>query len=371
MKPDYHPSPWAATLLTALFAGGTAYVLFEDILRHGAPVTTAHVQTLLALVGTIAAGHYIWPEIKAGRLVSAIGCALLFLAGTAYIVTASGARNAEAQDAKAASVRAANGERAGIEKLIAEAEFMLAPCAAGTPKEHLGERCGLRAAMAKECASGNGGRCRGKTYSVETFEAAIVGHRAKLKALGATADEHGGYAHAARVLAALPGVTASAEDLTERLVLVLPFLLVAISEIGTLVFGSMAVGALNRPASPPDGGNRQSAIGNGGPQIETAKPAPSAPVQPQNVVPFPAASFRPAPVGTGQPKAHERDAKASVLSAIQAELAAGRTFPSQRELCEAYGVARSTMSDWLGEWERAGLIPSRLTVGRCKRLATG
>jgi transposase len=43
---------------------------------------------------------------------------------------------------------------------------------------------------------------------------------------------------------------------------------------------------------------------------------------------------------------------------------------SQRDLCERFGVPRSTMSDWLGEWERSGLIPNRRTVGRCKALVT-
>jgi predicted transcriptional regulator len=32
-------------------------------------------------------------------------------------------------------------------------------------------------------------------------------------------------------------------------------------------------------------------------------------------------------------------------------------------------VAKSTMSEWLTEWERDGLVPARTQQGRCKALA--
>ena len=85
-------------------------------------------------------------------------------------------------------------------------------------------------------------------------------------------------------------------------------------------------------------------------QPEGPKPGRSAPL-PANVVPL-------------------ADAKARTLRKIRAELAAGRTFPSQAELCRAVGVARSTMSDWLAAWEAAGELPRRQIIGRCKRIAS-
>jgi hypothetical protein len=80
------------------------------------------------------------------------------------------------------------------------------------------------------------------------------------------------------------------------------------------------------------------------------KPGRSAPL-PANVVPL-------------------ADAKARTLRTIRSELAAGRTIPSQADLCRTVGVARSTLSDWLAEWEAAGELPRRQIVGRCKRIAS-
>jgi hypothetical protein len=81
---------------------------------------------------------------------------------------------------------------------------------------------------------------------------------------------------------------------------------------------------------------------------EPPKPGRSAPL-PANVVSLP-------------------DAKARTLRTIREELAVGRTFPSQAELCRAVGVARSTMSDWLSDWESAGDLPRRRVDGRRKAL---
>ena len=386
----------AATALAALFATGTGYVLLEDVLRHGAPIQVSHVLTLLALVGTIAAGHYLWIEARGRHLVSALGCALLFAAGTAYIVTASGARNAEALAAKAAAVSQTNVARGDVAKRIGEHEYALAACPDGVAKADRGVRCGLRDAMVAECASGKKGRCEGKTYSVELYESALRGLRADLARLGPEAEAHAGYAHAARVLAALPGVTADAEALAQRLVLLMPFLVVLIAEIGTLVFGHIALrsrmaprdpagsrnasrdapteadraqtdfsglapaslfcGEIPEPPSGPGPGARQH-IATGRRKSLVARSDSRSASRPDRAVVVPFA----------RPSTTQRDA---VLTAITAELAAGRAYPSQRDLCQRFGVARSTMSDWLAAWEAAGAIPPRRITGRTKRLAS-
>ena len=58
--------------------------------------------------------------------------------------------------------------------------------------------------------------------------------------------------------------------------------------------------------------------------------------------------------------------KAAVLAHIRRELAEGRIVPSNVALISQFGGKRSTVSSWLLEFERAGMIPARRTVGRCK-----
>src|SRR5215467_280705 len=84
---------WGAIVLGAIFALGTAYVLFADV-RSLADITTDHVMTGLVLVGTIAAGHMFWPAAGGGRIFAALGLSILFVAGTFICVTGSAGRAA-------------------------------------------------------------------------------------------------------------------------------------------------------------------------------------------------------------------------------------------------------------------------------------
>ena len=64
-----------------------------------------------------------------------------------------------------------------------------------------------------------------------------------------------------------------------------------------------------------------------------------------------------------------RFTKEGAAADLVTRLALGERFASQDELRERYGVAKSTMSEWLREWEADGLIPTRLQDGRRKALA--
>lgn len=229
-----------ALALGVFFALVTAYTLFNDVL-HGAPVTTSHVLSLAALVAAIASGHMAWPLIRDGAYLPGAMLVVLFVSATLYVVIASGARNAETAQAKAAVAAEIGRERADTIRMRSDAEFILNSCPNGTPKGDFGIKCGLRDAMTAECGSGKGKRCDGRSYSVQTYEAAIAGYDAKLSALGPERPASG-YGHAARVLAALPGVTAEATAIEERLELILPFLTVLISELGTITFAHIGLG---------------------------------------------------------------------------------------------------------------------------------
>jgi hypothetical protein len=338
----------------------TLYVLLEDVLRHGATFTTSHLMSALALLVTLAAGKMLWPALLSHRVVPAIGLALVFIAGTFYVVTVSGARNAEAQAAKAAGITQANQARASVDRMITEAEYILAPCPAGTPPKWRGERCGAREAMAAECGSGRGTRCDGRTYTVTTYEAALKGYRADLAALAPTKAENAGIRHAARLFATLPWVGASVETIAEALALWLPYIAVLITEIGALVFGTLALEVRRADAEKPgdDAADRPADVPSARDTAQTSFPDNPGGGWRHDVIPDVP------PDGPGRPSGRRDE----VLAALLTDLALGRTFGSQAELAGRFGVARSTLSDWLKEWEAADLIPRRIITGRCKAL---
>ena len=100
--------------LAGLFLGGTCFVLFQDIIQ-GAQLSTSHVLTMLALVAATAAGHACVPVGREHRYVLALGLAVVALGGLGYIVTMSGARNAETIAKKAGAVHQNNADRAKLE----------------------------------------------------------------------------------------------------------------------------------------------------------------------------------------------------------------------------------------------------------------
>jgi len=71
----------------------------------------------------------------------------------------------------------------------------------------------------------------------------------------------------------------------------------------------------------------------------------------------------------GPPTMEVVDLKLAVLAHVQQELTEGRKVPSNVALVSLFGAKKSTMSDWLSEFERSGLIPVRRMVGRCKEIS--
>jgi hypothetical protein len=218
---------WPAIGLGAFFASVTGAVLFEDVL-HGAPVTTAHAQTLAALVGAIAAGHMAWPAIKNRQtIVQGVMLSVLSVAALFYVCVSSGARNAETAGNKMAAIQVANEVRAREEASLARSEAMLAEA---------------QRDLAQECASGRGKKCRGIMATVDVYTAAIKGHMATLASL--PAPKVNGYAHASRVLRSW-GINVT----DEWLGLNMPFIVVLICELGTISFLHLGLG--HKPAPKP------------------------------------------------------------------------------------------------------------------------
>lgn len=117
------------------------------------------------------------------------------------------------------------------------------------------------------------------------------------------------------------------------------------------------LGADKDPAKTPDIPGPSGGWKVGKAQRTPDRPKPSAPANIPDKTPDGRTDNRP-----------DDDRKGRVLAFIQTEAALGRSIPRQADLVERFGVPRSTVSDWMGEWERSGLIPARRTVGRCKAI---
>lgn len=230
-----------AIVLGLLFAAVTGYVLLEDVF-HGAPITTAHIMTAAALIGTITAGHMAWPHMRSGHWLAAIGLGIVFMAGTTFTVISAGSRNAEVQNTKAERVRQHNADRADIMEQIK------------TARQRLTE---AQDRLAAECKTGKGPKCEGHRATVSERSDRVAVLEARLDIKGPAQVENAGYAHAGKVIASLPFVKADAKAIADALTLIMPFLLVLIVEFGTLVFWGVALGVKmlpmandNRPKEP-------------------------------------------------------------------------------------------------------------------------
>lgn len=63
--------------------------------------------------------------------------------------------------------------------------------------------------------------------------------------------------------------------------------------------------------------------------------------------------------------------KAIALDDVMQRLADGRSIDSQQELAESWGIAKTTVSDWMRQWRRQGIIPAAVKVGRRNVLKAG
>lgn len=353
---------WGALALGVICAGVTGFVIFEDVLRNKAPVTTDHVLTAAVIVITAAAGHMWWRRLWSSAFITGLGLLLIFGSGLVYLVVASGGRNAEAAANKRHAAHAGNSERSDRFKKIAEAEYILASCPAEAPKKDYGERCGLRDAMTAECASGKKTKCEGKAYSVSTYEAAIEGHRVALKNLPAQ-EEDGALKATARAIVAFKGVSEAERETTERayferLEIVLPYVKALLVEIATVVFLGVGIGHRTAPSAT---------FTHAAPTATVAAPAPRRPqpiAQPSRTT---TASERDratvassATVTLFRPTATVAHSETLALQLLQR---AGTV--AQEDIVQLFGGNKSRASRWLGRLEREGQV-SRWSEGRNK-----
>lgn len=221
---------YSAMLVGLLFTAVTCFVLLDDVLRHGASVTTKHVMTVAVLGGTIFFGHRLWPELRHGRLLTGFGCVVLFLAGTAVCVIMSAGRNAEVTITKAQVANAMNGDRdrARIDRDEAKARYDAA-----------------LTAETSECATGAGAKCSAKRITRMVRRGELDDAESVLRQQKPEQIANADIKAAAMLIAKMPFATADASVIEAALMLFFPFAQALFCEIAAIVGFSIALGHRN------------------------------------------------------------------------------------------------------------------------------
>lgn len=383
MDTPIKPRRWPAMGLWLFFTAVTAYTLLADVLRGAEPFQPGHLLAVGALVAALAAGHYAWPELRSGHLPAGILLALVAVAATAYVVVSTASRNAETAHVKAARIEAANTARETETRQLRMAEAMLAEA--------------LRR-VAAECATGNGTKCKGAQATEHVYRAAIDGHKARLDKMAPALPPNGGYVHAARFIASLPGITAPADAIERRLVETVPTLSVLINELAAIVFGILAFRASNRthnrtvraiterpepftteeiddlkrlvqPDKQPDIRPRRTVQHRGRSNTIATSGSP-AELSGQSGRACPDNSTELSRVRSVSGRTYEPSgvSRAMAEADLVTMLALGQSVPSQESLSVRWNRPKQTVSDWLKVWESDGLIPARRQNGRTKML---
>lgn len=321
---------WPSIIAGLACAFATGAVLLEDVWR-GAQLTTTHGLSVLAITVTIAAGHWAWQDLASRRLLSGLALLVLALTGTAYIVVASGARNAEHAVTRTSQIQSRNADRASATADIRRARDY---------------HTQAKSEETKECTK-IGPQCEKRKRAVDAAWTHVLSQEHRRATLGPVETVNGGWAHAARVLAAIPGVKVKPEAIEGQLVLLMPFVLVILAEMGTILFIARGLGTY-----PPSGSS----------PVRIDGPVPS-PDSPAVRLPSYSDTIRAIKAERTDGRTAKEDAHADLMT----QIGLGRTF-SQDELAERWDRPKQTVSDWCREWEAAGLIPTRRTVGRFKML---
>jgi hypothetical protein len=323
---------------------GTLAILFEDVV-HGAPFTLKHYLTLVIVTGTMMAGHLADVARRHSHWLSAVGFAMIFLAGTGLVVFSSAGRQAE-------KTMMSGTEHDDLVKQRIDLEAQMV-----TERETINAK---RAAADKECTSGEGTKCRAARSIVSYYENAAKGVEARL-ALLAPVKPVAPEAEQISVIAAALGYD---KDHVKAVAMLLdPFLRTLLLELGMVVSFGFAFSPKRQPTQ---------LIGKvdelpKATMLSGVTDAELIELRDQFTTEFP---NKPGNSGnSGNPRGGNRvysktEAEADLLT----RLAFGETVARQDELAARWGVNKGTVSKWLKDLERQKLIPARQQIGRCKQL---
>lgn len=240
MHTTTHVRSWPLLALGGVFAVGTTYVVLDDV-RQGAAFTTDHVMTVLVIIGTLAAGHCFWPAVRETRLMSALGLALVFLGGTYFCVSGSAGRSAKV------SVHAEAEANKVTDAYTATAADL---------KDARLERTKRSGEFAKQCATGEGVRCKGLKKALEDTDDQIRLLQVRLDGLKPAEPANAERRYNAELLSLF--VKAPVDQIEKAIGLVTPIAKALVLELATIVFLSLALGHKVVPrTAPPSTGQKQ------------------------------------------------------------------------------------------------------------------
>lgn len=336
-----------------VLASGTLAILFEDVLMHGAEITLKHWLTLVTVSGTLMVGHLADMARRQRHWLSVLGFTALFLAGTGLVVYSSVGRQAEKTLVSGVEHDQLVAQRLDLEtQIAAEREAVKAK----------------REARDTECAGGDGPKCKAKKATAAFYENSLKGLEARLQVLEPAKPVSAEAEQFANVAAALGY---DKDQVRALAILLAPFFTTLFLEFGTIVSFGFAFSPKRQAKAelkPTSELNSVSDAELTELRERFASPAP----QPNGSDNGGGETVR---QPNGSPKRPNRPGrggytKDEAAADLVTRLALGERFGSQDELRERYGVAKSTMSEWIREWERSGLVPARTQQGRCKALAT-
>lgn len=353
--------------LAAFFFAVTNYVLFEDVLRHGAEITTDHLLSFGVLVGAVAAGHYCIPAFRSLKLLQGLGLLILFGVGTYYCVLASAVRNAEHAAKRATEVAEADAPRRSLAVKVASASAEKARTDKALT-EAQGTTKALTDKQTEACADGNGPLCRGAKENVAGATERETARRTEYKAALAA------YTALKAQLDAIPVKDPNrdlkfAAKLHEYVGLIVPATVLAdlmqvfkavFCELATLVFAAGAFGhrretvphrLIDSVASgetvPPTGGTPHD-------RPTVSRDRPTAQIIRLGTVPSSRETMQ--------------SARDRALMLLRQRLASDGAI-AQSDLQALFGdVSKQTISRWCDEWENADII-ARTIIGRRKTVA--
>lgn len=353
----------AAMLLAGVLAAGGTSLLFGDVIFGHADFTQKHFQTITIVIATTVAWMVCTSAAKNRHGLACLGFLLLALAGSAVIVWNSLGRQTEGTMLASDAYDQIVTQRAELNAALARDQAAIAD------KQVLAD---------KECASGEGPRCRSARATVAFYKESAAGYEARIARLAAPKPVDPS-AEAFANLAAMVGYNGPKAKAIGMLVM--PYVITLLFEFGftmSLHYAfrprSLIAASDSAPQRRPDAASVLADVSDAelstlrghldpdGPEIfrEPTKESHGPRDGGIRTVRKPDASLP--PVGGGL-------SKQQVLDYVLNELDAGRTVPSQQALAGLSGVRKQRVSEWVREWEAAGLVPARTQQGRCKALA--